>query len=153
MSGVTWERTASFVNTGNTNLITYGEALLKETNATYSSSVTANTGTSTKYVSIYPNSSTSITLDTASQENYAGNTKIYGDAVRETSSSIAGTSNTGWNTSSWNSDYSCFTGYTSPFFARGGSCTDAYHAGAFAFYRTNGSSFCVHGFRAVLVTK
>ena len=155
MSGGTWERTADFISNGNGNLLTFGQALLNETKVIYNEStkvVTANTGVSTKYVSIYPyKSPESNTQDTVSQNNFANNTKIYGDAVRETTSSNAGTSNTGWNTSAWNSDYSYFPASGNPFFLRGGALWDGSNAGSFAFYRSFGSSIYSIGFRAVLV--
>ena len=153
ISGCVWERTADFVSNGNANLLEFGKSLLDEAKVTYTINgntkvVTANTGTSTKYVTIYPYSSPeSSTIDTASQNN----TKIYGDAVRETTSANAGTSNSGWYTSSWNSDYSYFPALDRPFFLRGGSFWDGTAAGAFAFDRVDGNSGYSTGFRAVLV--
>ena len=160
MSGGTWERTAGFISNGNGNLLTLGQSLLDETKVTYTISgntktVTPNTGVSTKYATIYPYlSPESSTQDTASQNNFANNTKIYGDAVRETTSSNAGNtgeSNTGWNISTWNSDYSSFPASDSPFFVRGGHFWNGSYAGSFAFNRRNGLSNCDNGFRAVLV--
>ena len=156
-SGGLWERTADFISNGNTNLLIFGKALLDETNVIYTingdtKTITANTGTSTKYVSIYPNNeSGESNTDTASQKNFANNKKIYGDAVRETTSSTAGTSNTGWNKSSWNSGYSCFPGLGDPFFRRGGGFWHSSDGGAFAFRRNDGNSNFGDGFRAVLV--
>ena len=157
ISGCVWERTADFVSNGNVNLLEFGKSLLDEAKVTYTINgntkvVTANTGTSTKYVTIYPYSSPeSSTIDTASQNNFKNNTKIYGDAVRETTSANAGTSNSGWYTSSWNSDYSIFPALFGPFFFRGGSLWDGAGAGAFAFIRADGGSSYSSGFRAVLV--
>ena len=157
ISGGVWERTADFVSNGNVNLLEYGKSLLDEAKVTYTvngstKTVTANTGTSTKYVTIYPYSSPeSSNIDTASQNNFKNNTKIYGDAVRETTSANAGTSNSGWYTSSWNSDYSYFPALNSPFFVRGGSLWNGTSAGAFAFSRSDGDSYCYGGLRAVLV--
>ena len=157
ISGCVWERTADFVSNGNANLLEFGKSLLDEAKVTYTINgdtkvVTANTGTSTKYVTIYPYSSPeSSTIDTASQNNFKNNIKIYGDAVRETTSANAGTSNSGWYTSSWNSDYSYFPALYYPFFLRGGSLWFGTTAGAFAFYRTAGNSNYTTGFRAVLV--
>ena len=158
INGGLWERTADFISNGDGNLLTFGQALLDETKVTYTISgntktVTPNTGASTKYATIYPYSSpeSSTSLDTASQNNFANNTKIYGDAVRETTSSTAGTANTGWNTSAWNSDYSCFPASGRPFFGRGGALWEGADAGSFAFARNDGSSVCYYGFRAVLV--
>ena len=157
ISGCVWERTADFVSNGNANLLEFGKSLLDEAKVTYTINgdtkvVTANTGTSTKYVTIYPYSSPeSSTIDTASQNNFKNNIKIYGDAVRETTSANAGTSNSGWYTSSWNSDYSNFPALYSPFFLRGGSFWGGTNAGAFAFGRGVGNSSYDGGFRAVLV--
>ena len=157
ISGCVWERTADFVSNGNVNLLEFGKSLLDEAKVTYTINgntkvVTANTGTSTKYVTIYPCSSPeSSTIDTASQNNFKNNTKIYGDAVRETTSANAGTSNSGWYTSSWNSDYSYFPALDDPFFIRGGSLWNGTNAGAFAFGRNDGNSYYDSGFRAVLV--
>ena len=157
ISGGVWERTADFVSNGNVNLLEYGKSLLDEAKVTYTvngstKTVTANTGTSTKYVTIYPYSSPeSSNIDTASQNNFKNNTKIYGDAVRETTSASAGTSNSGWYTSSWNSDYSNFPAFHLLFFLRGGTLWDSANAGTFAFYRSAGSSVCNSGLRAVLV--
>ena len=157
ISGGVWERTADFVSNGNVNLLEYGKSLLDEAKVTYTvngstKTVTANTGTSTKYVTIYPYSSPeSSNIDTASQNNFKNNTKIYGDAVRETTSVNAGTSNSGWYTSSWNSDYSYFPALGAPFFLRGGHLWHGTLAGAFAFARNNGYSYYYTGLRAVLV--
>ena len=157
ISGCVWERTADFVSNGNVNLLEFGKSLLDEAKVTYTINgntkvVTANTGTSTKYVTIYPYSSPeSSTIDTASQNNFKNNTKIYGDAVRETTSANAGTSNSGWYTSSWNSDYSHFPALGYPFFTRGGSFWNGTNAGAFAFGRSDANSNYINGFRAVLV--
>ncbi len=162
MSGGAWERTAGLVSNGNINLLTYGKALLDNTGVSYTESgtkkVTENTGNSTKYVTIYPhdteydkNGTSGITADTSNQKNFTKNTSIYGDAIRETTGSKAGTSETGWNTNAWNSDFSYFLGYTAPFTSRGAKWSDSTHAGAFAFNRTSGHSNYVDGFRAVLV--
>ena len=157
ISGCLWERTANFVSNGHVNLLEYGKALLDEAKVNYTidentKTVTANTGASTKYVTIYPYSSPeSSNIDTASQNNFKNNTKIYGDAVRETTSVNAGTSNSGWYTSSWNSDYSYFPALDSPFFERGGALWYGTGAGAFAFSRSHGFSYYHYGLRAVLV--
>ena len=157
ISGCVWERTADFVSNGNANLLEYGKSLLDEAKVTYTINgdtkvVTANTGISTKYVTIYPYSSPeSSTINTASQNNFKNNTKIYGDAVRETTSANAGTSNSGWNTSSWNSDSSNFPALIHSFFLRGSSLWAGTTAGAFAFNRNGGVSSYNSGFRAVLV--
>ena len=144
MSGGIWERTASIVNNGNSNLTTYGSQVIAD----------LNNGKSTRYITVYPHDSskdsTSITntdanLNTASQANYVKNTKIYGDGIRETSTA-------GTGKSSWYSDYSYFAGLDGPFFARGGVCGATSGAGLFSFSRSNGDSDCHYGFRSVLVS-
>ena len=117
LSGGTWERTAAYVNNGHENLSYYG------------SSVVANGGTSTKYATVYPHDATvddtdkltdtEENLNKASNANYPLNKYIFGDAVRETSTS-------GTGTSSWNSDYSYFPGLGSPFFVRGSYYNDSF---------------------------
>ncbi len=162
MSGGAWERTAGLVSNGNSNLLTYGKALLDNTKVSYTESetkkVTENTGNSTKYVTIYPhdteydkNGTSGITEDTASQKNFTKNTSIYGDAIRETTGSKVGTNDSGWNTNAWNSNFSYFPGYTSPFAICGARWSGTTHAGAFAFSREAGDSDYNSGFRAVLI--
>ena len=153
LSGGSIEETAGFISNGNIYLLTYAKALVDEAKVTYTDTVTSNTGKSTKYVTIYPNNEegqTNITI--ASQKNFESNTNIYGDAIRETTSSNAGTNNTNWNISSWNSDASMFPGINSTLFSRGGYYNNHYTAGLFCFYRMNISSF-YEGFRVVLVNK
>ena len=77
MSGGAWERAAGYVNNGNVNVAYYGANLV------------TGGSTSTKYATVYPNNETSSTNteDLRSQANYNANTKIYGDAVREISTS------------------------------------------------------------------
>ncbi len=144
MSGGTWERTASIVNNGNSNLTTYGSQIMAD----------LNNGGSTKYITVYPHdsskdntsiSNTDANLNTANQANYVKNTKIYGDGIRETSTA-------GTGTTSWYSDYSYFAGLHNPFFLRGGYYGGTSGAGLFYFNRSNGGSGYSHGFRSVLVS-
>ena len=149
MSGTVWERTAAYVANGSGVLrgdgasITYNENTLKTE--------------STKYTTVYPfnekdSEGNAITnIDTASQQNFVANSKIYGDAVRETNSGKAGTSEDGWNYSSWTSDYSFFPALGGPFFGRGGNFLNGSRAGVCAINRLSGSD-CFLGFRAVLVS-
>ncbi len=141
LSGGVWERTAGYVNNGNGNLTTYGK------------SVVTGGDTSTKYATVYPHDSnvdnTSKTsnetnLNAASNANYPLNTKIFGDAIRETSTG-------GTGTTSWNSGYSYFPGLYIPFSYRGGYYWVRSSAGLFSFYRANGNSSYSNGFRPVLV--
>ena len=144
MSGGTWERSASLVNNGNSRLNEFGSSLM------YS----LKDGKSSEYVTVYETDTsvdntgvswTDENLLKTNEANYKKNTK-YGDAIKETST--AGTGQT-----SWHSDYSCFAGLYAPFFARGGSYWDRSGAGLFFFYRSDGTSSYVLGFRSVLVAQ
>ena len=159
LSGGISERTANFVSNGNGNINAYGKELKEETGASGT-----NTGISTKYVTIYPSNDAGITnLETAGRanyKNYANNTNIYGDAMREITDAKAGsdTAETGWNTSAGSTfvatyrDYSIFPGSTSPLFARGGGWYSGSSAGMFAFNYTDGYPNYLTGFRTVLVS-
>ena len=137
MSGGTWERSAAIVNNGDGNLNTYGKAIMNA----------LNNGKSSEYVTVYPKGETSgQSIDDASKSNYAANTKIYGDAIRETSTA-------GLGQTSWYSDYSYFVGANNPFFRRGGDFWDTSGAGLFSFVRAVGNSDYVSGFRSVLVAQ
>ena len=139
MSGGTWERTASYVANGNGNLKTYGKSVaydgenLRTTSNKYYTAYTANDSGLTNY-------------DEASKANYEVNTKIYGDAVRETSTA-------GIGSSSWYGDYSHFPSYGIPFFSRGGHFWAGSGAGVCAFSRSGGTSHYSCGFRAVVVAQ
>ena len=148
LSGGAWERTAGYVANQNSNLSTYGRSIAYDGN---------NLRTiSTKYTTVYPHNSEtdkpgitdvandSTNLNIASNNNYALNTLIYGDAIRETST--AGTGN-----NSWYDDASNFPGLYYPFSIRGGSYSDGSAAGLFYFSRNNGNSGYNRGFRAVVV--
>jgi hypothetical protein len=139
MSGGTWERSAAIVNNGNDsgNLNTYGKAIMNA----------LNNGKSSEYVTVYPtNESKGQSLDDASKSNYAVNTKIYGDAIRETSTA-------GLGQTSWYSDYSYFVGALFTFFERGGVFWNTSGAGLFWFSRNGGNSVYYGGFRSVLVAQ
>ena len=144
MSGCVWEKIASYIANGHDYLKKYGASVAYNGN-------TLKT-TSTKYTTVYTNSESGQTdRDTASQLNFKNNTKIYGDAVRETNSEKAGTSEEGWNISSWKNDYSCFPALSYPFFERGGNLWRGSSAGIFSFARSHGDSSYANGLRAVLV--
>ncbi|MEI3435404.1 MAG: hypothetical protein V8S10_03625 [Clostridia bacterium] len=137
MSGGAWERTAAIVNNGNENLNIYGKAIMNA----------LNNGKSSEYVTVYPKGETSgQSIDDASKSNYTANTKIYGDAIRETSTAGVGQT-------SWYSDYSYFVGAHYPFFIRGGNYWNTSGAGLFYFYRNDGGSHYDGGFRSVLVAQ
>ena len=151
MSGTVMERTAAYIANGSGNLKNNGASIAYNGNTLKEES--------TKYTTVYPfnendSKGNKVTvLDTASRQNFVVNSKIYGDAIRETNSGKAGTSEDGWKYSSWTSDYSCFPALYYPFFNRGGYFWDGSHAGVSAFYRNNGYSSFYYGFRAVLVNK
>ena len=145
LSGGVYERTAGYTPNGNDNLKAYGSSVAYDGN-------TLKT-TSTKYTTVYPFdstkdntgiSSTGANLNEASKANYPLNTKIFGDAIRETSTS--GTGNT-----SWNNDYSCFPGLNDPFTLRGGNAWNGSSVGLFFFDCSTGGSTFHNGFRPVLV--
>ena len=145
MSGGVWERTAGYVANGNDNLKSFGKSLAYD-------GETLKT-TSTKYETVYPHDasvdntekeSNDTNLNAASNANYKVNTKIYGDAIRETSSIATGSS-------SWNEDYSSFLGLYNPFASRSGRFYSGSNAGSFAFSRANGLSSYDCGFRSVLI--
>ena len=148
LSGGAWERTTGYVANQNSNLSTYGRSIAYDEN---------NLRTiSTKYTTVYPHNSEtdkpgitdisndSINLNIASNNNYALNTLIYGDAIRETST--AGTGNT-----SWYREGSGFPGLNVPFTFRGGSYYNGSAAGLFYFSRGNGDSSSYDGFRATVI--
>lgn len=139
MSGGTWERTAAIVNNGNDsgNLNTYGKAIMNA----------LNNGKSSEYVTVYPTGeSKGQSLDDASKSNYAANTKIYGDAIREISTD-------GIGELLWYQDYSYFVCAEGPFFIRGGIYWESKGAGLFYFSRAAGRSSFSIGFRSVLVSQ
>ena len=137
MSGGTWERSAAIVNNGDGNLNTYGKAIMNA----------LNNGKSSEYVTVYPTGeSKGQSLDDASKSNYAANTKIYGDAIRETSTA-------GLGQTSWYSDYSYFVGAYGSFFGRGGRYWSTNATGLFYFGRNDGDSSYGSGFRSVLVAQ
>ena len=143
LSGAMWEKTSSYIANGNSVLKDRGNSM------TYENEILKTT--STKYTTVYPYSSPESTiLDTASQNNFVSNTKIYGDAVKETTGNNAGTSNTGWGGSSWNEDYSIYAGLHQPFLVRGGDFRRGTRAGLYAFSYNNAASGYYIGFRAVL---
>ena len=151
MSGTVWERTAAYVANGNGSLKNNGASIAYNGNALKEES--------TKYTTVYPfnekdSEGNKVTdLDIASRQNFVANSKIYGDAVRETNSGKAGTSEDGWSYSSWTNDNSYFPALSYPFFYHGGSLWDNFSAGMCAFYRSNGGGYGSFGFRAVLINK
>ena len=145
ISGGTWERTASYVANNHENLLQYGKSVAYNGDTLKTES--------TKYTMVYPHDSaldntgianTEENLNKANAANYNKNTKIYGDAIRETSTA-------GTGREAWNSDYSYFAGLNSPFVVRGGYLWDSSSAGSFSFHRDGGDSAYSDGFRPVVV--
>ena len=136
LSGGVWERTAGYVANGYDQLRAYGSSLTDSGKRTES----------TKYVTVYPHDTaeTSTDIDTKSRANYNVNKYIFGDAIRETSTS-------GTGATSWKGDYSYFPALGSPFSVRGGFLWNGSSAGLFYFSRDSGSSYYYNGFRPVLV--
>ena len=120
MSGGTWERVAAYINNS------WG----KESRKKYGASVSIAGDNSTKYTKIYLSREMQYqnTDDERGQINYSANTKIYGDAIFETS--IKGKENY-----SWYSDFSYFPEGPNSFFFRGGTTWDGVNAGLFYFHR------------------
>ena len=140
LNGCVWERTAAYISNGTGNLSTYGSSY-----AVTSANTNGYKTLSTKYATVYPyNSSDTNANNYNTYKGLKSSTYGYGDAVLETSTS-------GVNSTSWNGDYSYFPYTTSPFFLRGGWCSDTTYAGAFAFDHDHGDPDYVIGFRAVLV--
>ena len=99
LSGGTWEKTTSYINNGNINLSKFASSYVE--------------GTSNKYSTVYPYSDEGSNDTEKEQNNYLSNTKIYGDAIRETSKE--GTGNTGWY-----GDFSYYPRNGSPLLIYGG---------------------------------
>jgi hypothetical protein len=139
MSGCVWERTTGYIANGNGNLSACGNSFATAT-------------TSTKYATVYPMNSTfdntsipinATNLDIASTNNYAADTTLYGDAVKETSTASA-------VAAGWYGDHSYYPGMERPFYGRGGAWGGGTVVGLFAFYRGLGYSSYTNGFRATL---
>ena len=145
LSGGAWERTTGYVANQNDNLSKYGRSIAFEGD-------TLKT-ISTKYTTVYPHNNTydnttiEITnefLNTASTNNWIENTLIYGDAIRETST-------TGTDNNSWYNDASNFLGLNNPFNIRGRNYGSGESAGLFCFVRHGGNSNYSGGFRATVI--
>ena len=130
ISGGVWERTAVYINNRNENLSKYGNSFV--------------TGTSNKYSTVYPYSDEGANDTEKEKNNYALNTKIYGDAIRETSTD-------GTGSTSWHKDYSYYARNSYPFFERGGNYANGTSAGSVAFGPVNGICDFRDGFRCVLI--
>ncbi len=137
MSGGASEYTAGYLKNGNSNLKTYGQSLLDETNNRNNDK---SKGTSTKYVSVYNVGSTD---NNTNNYNNDTNKARVGEAIWETSKS-------GTDYTSWFGDYSYFSRTSSPFLLRGGHYNSSvYNAGLFLFFSDSGLAYSHVGFRAV----
>ena len=132
MSGGTWNRTASYINNGNSNLQENG------------ASVAIGKDKSTKYATVYPHSDIGQNNNEKSKSNYKLNDKIYGDSVRETSTE-------GIGVTSWNNDLSEYPRNDYPLFYRGGTYFGKDNVGLSAFSRNIGIARFDGGFCVVLI--
>ncbi len=130
LSGGLWEWTTGYINNGSSSLIDCGSSYV--------------IGTSNKYSTVYPYSDEGANDTEKEKNNYKLNTKIYGDAIRETS--IDGTGN-----SSWNEDDSYYARNNNTFFIRGGTFNMGDNSGSLTFNNANGASVFRYGFRSVLI--
>ena len=135
MNGGTWERTANYVNYGDSssNLSTYGGT---QSGDLYGTEEERNT--STAYKTVYQASGTN------QPESYNLAQSKKGDAVYETSNNHSN------GTASWFDAYAYFPYTGDPFFKRSGSYNDS-NAGTFCLYGTVGGVNSFYGFRVVLV--
>ena len=141
LSGGVWERTTGYVANENENLSNYGKSIAYDGNNLKT--------TSTKYTMVYPHNADTdkegINDSTnASNNNWSANSLIYGDGIRETSTS-------GTASNSWYGDTSYFPGLSNPFLVRGGGYYNRESTGVFAFVRSDGISHYGNGFRAVVI--
>ena len=97
-------------------------------------------GESSQYVKAYTSG------ESSGNNNFSANSKIYGDAISETSKESG-------NTSSWFNDASIYPEGAEPFFTRGGKWSQGESAGVFNYEKSDGSGAYNLGFRAVLVAK
>ena len=103
---------------------------------------------STRDCTVYPYNSSNDS-NTNNYNTYKGllsSTYGYGDAILEIS-------NSGSDSTSWNSDYSYFAYTMLPFFVRGGFYGHDSSAGSLALSCAYGDALYYVGFRAVLVTE
>ena len=138
MAGGTSEKMAAYIQNNNAVLTKNGNALITAAERS-------------QYVMTYPfdlsfDNKNFSNLFTVSKANYNKNTKIYGDAIRETSK--LGT----WDALSWyDTTWSLYPALNNPFFHRGGNIVDMNSCGLFIFaWNPGGSDYSV-GFRCALV--
>ncbi len=133
LNGGAWERTASYVNNGNTNLGKFGGT---SQGNIYGATETERK-TSTKYKTVYS------TENNQAKDYEISGKKNKGDAVYEISSSYSKGKGT------WFEAYANFPHGSYPFFSRGGCCIDNY-AGVFYFAGNFGDPYNYSSFRLVL---
>jgi hypothetical protein len=124
MSGGSNERSSSYINNGNANLINYGSSIISATS---------------KYSDAY----ISGTPDNVAND-YALAISHKGDATYEISNNTNGAY-------AWHSDHSYIPNTTYPWFLRGGHCGQTINAGPFYFGYSNGSAANNYSFRATIV--
>ena len=144
ITGGAWERSAAYIANERNELknghsLTFENGILK-TN-------------SSKYVTVYPfnKDADNINIDktnenfiNASKLNYQENNYIFGDAIREISSS-------GSEITTWDDSKSGYAALYYPFFMK--SSWNSSSAGTFNFDNSNGSSTFANSFRTVLIAK
>ena len=138
MGGCLADYTASYINAvGNGNLTTYGGSFAK--------------GTSTYLATAYPyQTDTSITYSTDYKEfnsAYPGFSKIFGDALWETSSGTG--SGKAWFGKTLEEDGTA----SEVFFPRGGHWDYTAHVGLCGLYDSYGHAYYAYGFHSVLVVE
>lgn len=111
-------------------------------------------GKSSKYVTVYPydsaidNSSNDLDKSNKVSANYQKNIRIYGDAIRETST------NAGWYTdANWFKNFSTYPVAYECFLLRSAGLWNGTGAGLFTFMANGGWYQNEVGFRSVLVSK
>ena len=151
MSGGALEYTASYLNNGHDNLMTYGN---DSTNSGYNLVDNSNKSVDIlKTKQIYDSNATAGESTTASGESIReldynlckdsdGTLRVYGDAVYETSEECNG--------GGWCNDNPSFSNSSYPFFGRGGCYYSASNAGVFTFDDVSGRDGGSHGFRPVI---
>ena len=133
LNGGAWERVASYVNNGNSNLGTNGGI----TAGDIYGATKSEQATSTKYKTVYSS------VNNQLEDYKTAGKKNKGDAVYETSVSYSD------GTSSWFDAYAYFPSGGAPFFVRGGSYSDT-DVGTFCFLSSHGDDRSSYSIRPVL---
>ncbi|MFR0822270.1 MAG: hypothetical protein ACLU84_07260 [Clostridia bacterium] len=145
LSGGLEERTTAYIANAHEYLSLFAKSITYDANTLKTAS--------TKYTTAYPFDSSvdntevadnDTNLNTVSTNNYKKNTLIYGDGIRETST-------TGIGSTSWYNDYSYYMGLFGPVSVRGGDLWTKSGNGLFHFHRTTGDSSYADGLRVTLV--